>query len=148
MIKQQLLDFCYAHIDGRMNALRAEIEQLRQSAATETKSSAGDKYETGRAMIQIEIETLNRQLSEAMKARQALESVQLETGSSVVQTGSCVQTSEGEYFIAISAGQAEIAGRKIFTVSPATPLAKAMLGLRVGQTFVLNKKQQTIKAIW
>ena len=43
------------------------MANAQESANAEEKSSAGDKYETGRAMMQIERDKAAQQLNESMK---------------------------------------------------------------------------------
>ena len=57
-IKEQLYEFCRAYIDGRTIRINESIKSIQESLSSETKSSAGDKHETGRAMLQLEREKL------------------------------------------------------------------------------------------
>ena len=57
-VKQELYQLLLSRLDQDITALEQDVRDLQLSANEETKSSAGDKYETGRAMIQIEIEQL------------------------------------------------------------------------------------------
>ena len=61
-IKQTLYNFCVTYINQRMATAQQAIHTAQASANEETKSSAGDKYETGRAMMQLEIEKIVRSL--------------------------------------------------------------------------------------
>ena len=49
--KEQVLQHCQEMIDGQIAELSNEIAKVEESAANETKSSMGDKYETGREMM-------------------------------------------------------------------------------------------------
>ena len=55
-IQQACLDYC----DVLINRAQKEFQFITESANNETKSSAGDKHETGRAMAQIEQEKAAR----------------------------------------------------------------------------------------
>jgi len=61
-IKTQLLELCNQSLDTRLQNVLAVIEDIKQSLQSETKSSAGDKHETGRAMLQLEREKAGHQL--------------------------------------------------------------------------------------
>ena len=50
-------------IESRLKTIEKAIFELQQSLDSETKSSAGDKHETGRAMLQIELEKNNNKLN-------------------------------------------------------------------------------------
>jgi len=63
-IKQQLFNKCLDAIDSRFQTIQNTISEIQESLTSETKSSAGDKHETGRAMLQLEREKAGNQLSE------------------------------------------------------------------------------------
>jgi len=75
--KQKLFDFCEEFINERIDRIESYIREIEGALASETKSSAGDKHETGRAMIQLEREKLGQQLSEAEKMKSILTRIQI-----------------------------------------------------------------------
>ena len=52
----------------------------QEAANEEGKSSVGDKYETGRAMMQIERDKAAQQLDEALKLKNIIDQISIETG--------------------------------------------------------------------
>jgi transcription elongation GreA/GreB family factor len=145
--KEALFQYCLEYVQQRIGRIRAEIEQVQTSANEETKSSAGDKYETGRAMAQSEIERNLIQLKEAEKLNSTLQSLPYTIASEHVKAGSLVTTSKGAFFIAISLGQITIQDKKYFVVSADSPIGKLLLGRKKGDSFTWNGSEQTIKAI-
>ena len=129
------------YVDERIKAAQEAIQVAQQSANEETKSSAGDKYETGRAMAQLEIEKNGVQLAEALRLKQTLEQIQPDLETKTVRVGSLVITSQGNFYIAISAGQFIIDDKVYFVISPASPIGQKLLGLHVEQGFSFNKKE-------
>ena len=77
---------------------------VNSSANEETKSSAGDKYETTREMIQQEIEKHSSSLAEAVKQKQFLQQITTGKRYEKIQPGSLVITDKNNFYIAISAG--------------------------------------------
>jgi len=59
-IKEQLLRFCWHALDQRMSRLKKRSLGLQEPLCAETKSSVGNKHETGRAMVQLKMEHFNR----------------------------------------------------------------------------------------
>ena len=57
-IKEKLYIACEAYVDERIKRIEAAMAGLESDLENETKSSAGDKYETGREMINLEINKL------------------------------------------------------------------------------------------
>ena len=61
-LKETLLSKCHEFIDERHQRIQRTIDEIKVSLQSETKSSAGDKHETGRAMLQLEREKAGQQL--------------------------------------------------------------------------------------
>ena len=62
----------------------------QEAANDDTKSTAGDKHETGRAMMHLEREKGEMQLIEAEKLKSFLDRVDISKTYQTVQTGSLV----------------------------------------------------------
>jgi len=146
-IKQQLYDLCVACVKNRMQAAEDAFRAAEQASNDDTKSSAGDKYETGRAMMQQEKDRNNIQLNEAAKLMVALNLIGTKSTSAVVETGSLVITDNGSFYLAISAGTLQVDGINYFAVSPASPIGMKLKGLKTGDRFELNGKRYTIENI-
>jgi len=143
-IKEQLLKACHDWLDLRFDHIEAVLKEIKDSLEAETKSSAGDKHETGRAMLQIERENAGRQLAEAEKVRNTLGKVDVAHASERAHLGSLVCTSEGDYYLAISAGALEIDGKQYFAVAPKSPIGALLLGKEAGEVFTFNDKAYKI----
>lgn len=122
------------------------ISQTRASN-TETKSSMGDKYETGREMVQQEINNLQRQLSEAFQQQESVKRLS-DNQNQTADFGALVETDKGYFYISTSAGELKFGEKKIITISPESPLAKAMHGKKSGEDFIVNNLKQTILKVW
>jgi transcription elongation GreA/GreB family factor len=146
-IKQQLHQLCLSKIDHQIKTLQEAIDSARASANEETKSSAGDKYETGRAMMQLEIEKNLTQLQEAVKVKNALQRIKTDGLSTIAQTGSLLITSEGNFYISISAGAFTIKQKVYQTLSPSSPLGSKLIGLKVGDTLLFQSKKFFVEKI-
>jgi transcription elongation GreA/GreB family factor len=145
--KESLFQHCLGYVQERMGRIQAEIHQAQNSANEETKSTAGDKYETGRAMAQLEIERNLIQLKEAEKLNSILHALPYTIASEHVKAGSLVTTSKGIFFIAISLGQVAIQDKKYFVVSTDSPIGKLLLGRKKGDSFHWNGFEHTVQAI-
>lgn len=147
VLKSYLHAKCVAYIERRIDTARKAIEEAQDAANDETKSSAGDKYETGRAMMQLEIEKNSTQLNESIKQKQALLEINPGFEYDTVQRGAVVITDQLNFFIAISAGQFDVEGKSYQTISQASPIGSAMMGLKKGDTFQWNKKEYQIRNV-
>ena len=146
MNKPELLELIKQKISEKIQKLEQLIAETRASN-NDTKSSMGDKYETSREMLQQEINNLQLQLNEQLKSQQILKNIQ-PISHKTVSLGSLVETDKGKFFIAISLGEILFNQEKIFVISAESPLAKAMNGKKVGETFIVNNLTQIIKNIW
>ena len=62
-IKQQLHLKCQELLQDRLRVLEKSMNDIYNNLESETKSTAGDKHETGRAMLHLEREKLGHQLA-------------------------------------------------------------------------------------
>ncbi len=76
-LKQLLFNQLSNIIESKLATLNKAILLAKESRDSDTKSSAGDKYETGRAMMHIEIEKNEVQLSKTLKLKKELSEIDL-----------------------------------------------------------------------
>lgn len=146
MNKGEILSIIKTKISEKVQNFENLIAEMRASS-NDTKSSMGDKYETGREMLQQEINNLQRQLNETLNQQSIIQKINAEP-SSKVQNGALVKTNKGLFYIAASLGEIVSEDQKIMTVSVESPLVKAMFGKEVEETFTINNIHQTIENIW
>jgi transcription elongation GreA/GreB family factor len=148
-LRQKLFSACLDYVNTRIDTSKQAMADAQESANAEEKSSAGDKYETGRAMMQIERDKTAQQLNEAMKLKQVLDQINnTEVRQSVVSLGSVVITSSSPHFyVAISAGKIQVDGVEYIALAPQSPIGKALLNLKVNDKFMYNNKSCTIVEI-
>ena len=120
----------------------------QESSNTETKSSAGDKYETGRAMAQQERDRHAMQLHEAQLLLAALQKINPDLPSDNVRIGALVSTTLGLFYLGVGAGKLTTSGGEDFVaVSPAAPILMALSGKQAGEEVVFNGKKVQVLAI-
>ncbi|MFT4666486.1 MAG: transcription elongation GreA/GreB family factor [Polaribacter sp.] len=147
-IKESLIEQCTEYIQERMDIAEKMMDSAQESANDDTKSSAGDKFETGRAMMSIERDNHAQQLSKAIFIKSQLDQINADSIYDKVTFGAVVKTSLGNYFIAIAAGRIKVEEEKFFAISPQAPLAKEMLQKSVGETLVFNDSEIKILDIF
>ncbi len=123
------------------------LEDLNEGLSNDTKSSAGDKYETSRAMSQQEIDKIMVQIQEIKRQLALIPSLEALSDSTTIQNGSFVSTSMGDFFIGLPIGQLHLAGTTVFCVSATSPLAQQLLGLTVGSSFNMQQQSHLVKTI-
>lgn len=123
------------------------METAQAAANAEEKSSAGDKYETTRAMMQIERDKAAEQMEEGLKLKRMAESIKPQINNSKIGLGSIIMTDSVHFYIAISAGKVDVEGQTFLTVSAQAPIALTLLKLNPGDSFIFNKEKLCIKDI-
>lgn len=147
MDKQQLHNTCVETIDKRIADIQADINATHESMRSETKSSAGDKYETSREMMQQEMDKQNAAKLELMKQKDALLRIGVSKATDTIQLGSLVQTNSGHFYIAAAVGKVVIGADTCFVISPDSPIGAKLLGLSKGDKLLFNGKDYLVKEI-
>lgn len=146
-IKQQLFGACQEYLRQRIDAAQQAIDAAQHAANDETKSSSGDKYETGRAMMQLEVEKNALQLAESLKLKHMLDQIRIGHVSPTVQAGSLVVTDREVFFIAISLGRVKAGNKNYLVISPASPLGQQLMGLEPGGRATFNGQTYVVQEI-
>ena len=146
-LKEKLHKKCEAFINARLLTVQNAINEIQKSLLTETKSSAGDKHETGRAMLQLEREKAGQQLMEIQKIKEILSRIDTKKKSAVICLGSIIYTPNAIYFLAISAGKIKLEGELFYAISTGTPIGKLLLSKRVGENIMFRNQNIKIEKI-
>jgi len=147
-LKQKLLALCIDIVDYRINSATAAMQIAQDAANQETKSSAGDKYETGRAMMQMERDQAAMQLDDALKLKRTLKQINANEHHTIVSLGSIVITKSFNAFVAVGPGKLDVDGKVYFIVTPMSPLGKTLAGLEAGAEFTFNNKPNVVLEIF
>lgn len=147
-LKQQLKQFAEQQLQQRIAVIREKMEAAQQSANSEEKSSAGDKYETSRAMNHLEKEMHGKQLAENLKELSLLYEINVNNVYDKVAAGTVVQCDTVCFFIAAGLGKHTIDNTTVIFLSPHAPLAAQLRQKQVGEEWVFNKQPLTIQAIF
>lgn len=147
-LKAHLYQFCTQYITTRISGIQQAITAAQQASADDTKSSAGDKYETTREMMQQETNRNTAQLAEAMKIKAALNQIKPDAQPlPKAAPGSLVFTTEGNFYIAVGAGSCVIDHITYHTISAASPIGLQLQKRLAGDVFEFNKKTYCITDI-
>ena len=146
--KSTLKQFGLHLIAGRIAAARQAADQAQQAANQEEKSSAGDKYETGRAMGHLQKEMHTRQQAEHEREHAALLRVPTDAFCTPPLPGAFIQCTDIAFFIGAGLGKQSVNGQTILFLSPAAPLAKTLLDKKTGDEFTFNGRTLRIEDLF
>lgn len=123
------------------------MKDAQEAANQEEKSSAGDKYETTRAMMQIEKDKNAKQLEETIKLKKALSQINPNSSSDHVVLGSLVITDKGNFYISISVGKLKLDHIEYIAIAPTSPLGAAFMNRKVSESATFNGQVYKISKV-
>ena len=135
-------------IEERIKVAKLAIEQAQEAANQEEKSSAGDKYETGRAMSHLQKDMHARQLAENLKELSSLHAIPTDTLYNDVVPGAVIQAGPVCFFLSAGLGKLSIEGQIVIYLSPQAPLTRELLHKAAGDTFPFNRSEYLISQIF
>jgi hypothetical protein len=125
-------------VSRRMLQLNELLQDAFDATANESKSSAGDKHETSRAMAQLEQEKIGGQLIEMTKLHTILQRIEPTFVSESIQLGSLVETSSGWFYLSVGIGILNVSGTNLFCITPNAPVGKLLVGKKVKDSIEFN----------
>lgn len=146
-IKFALYNKCLEYVEEQISHIQEAINAAKESGNDETKSSAGDKHETGRSLMQLEQEKNAKQLNEVLMLKQALAKIDPQTSSHKIVPGSLILTDNGNFYISISAGKIIVNDKVYFAVSPVSPIALKFAGKEAGDEVGFNSSKYMINEV-
>lgn len=145
--KKAVYQRCCELVDKKIATVKEAMEAAQSAATSEEKSTAGDKYDTARAMSHLTRDMYAQQLDEALKLKKALSQIDPERKANEIENGSMVVTKTMTYFIAVSLGVIEVNNKKVAAISPVSPLGQKLLQAKAGDEIEFNKAKLLIDLV-
>ncbi|EEG43242.1 GreA/GreB family elongation factor [Flavobacteria bacterium MS024-3C] len=145
LIKTAVYHHCESYLRQKAKGYLSQDQSLLESLDSEGKSSAGDKHETGRAMIQLEREKLAQQRERNDQDIKTLDALKNKTTTVHIAPGALVNTSLASYFLAVPADAFSHNDKKIYCISPQSPIGQLLLGKKAGES--LSFRGNSIKVL-
>ncbi len=147
LLKRKVYDACSELVSERITSLQQSLKGFQDAANEETKSSAGDKYETGRAMMHLEKEKVAHALNEVLKQQKVLGQLIVSKAHDQAALGALIITDSGNFYLSASLGKLKVDDTDVFCLSPVAPLGNAFLGKKKGDHVTFKKMSYTIESI-
>jgi hypothetical protein len=145
--KKHIINACKSHLENKIHSLNTITKEVSESSNSESKSSAGDKHETSKAMMQLEIEKLGTQLKEAELQLAEFEKINFNKNFQSIEQGALVETNKGYFLIAGSIGKVAVDDKTVFVISSKSPLALKLMGSNQKDTVMFNDVSYLINSI-
>lgn len=146
--KKKLLQAAMAAVTVNISTAETAVASAKESKLNETKSSAGDKFETGRAMMQVEQEKAEMRLAQANQLMGILKNLNIEKDFSQAALGSLVTTDQHSYFLSIGIGKLMIDGKTFYAISELSPIGQLLIGKIEKDTIKFREQNITIQQIY
>ena len=146
-LKQKIYNHYLQVLNDKISALQLVLNDLKESGANETKSTAGDKHETALAMLQIEQANARGQLKEVLDKKILFEKIDPSLCTVAVVNGTLIKTDKGYLFLSVAAGKAIVDGNAVIALSPQSPLGAKLMGLKANDVAEVNNVRYSIESI-
>lgn len=146
--KQKLLQKCKYLVQYKLEDTQRMIDEIRVASADDTKSTAGDKHETGRAMSHLEIEKLQSVMASLSGQAQTLENINPSRLTNQLELGAIVETSGGVFFLSAPLGRLELDGQEVWAIGMHAPLIKTLEQALKSGDGVFNGKTYRIARVY
>jgi hypothetical protein len=146
-MKETILTYVKTYLDQRMQTSLDAMNAAQESANGESKSSAGDKYETSRAMGQLDRDMHARMYQQTREERKLVERIDESLIYKKGALGALIKTSMGDFFLSVSIGNIKIDEKAIMIISPQSPIGALLMGKMVGDSFNFREKISLIESI-
>lgn len=148
MTRSQVFDALKSQLTAAVNEGECHLSSLQDALASESKSTAGDKHETGRAMIHQEMRQVNGTLERSRSALQELTRMQSSSEPPLrVASGVLVETNGPWVLVGLPFGKMNVEGTLVLGVSSEAPLAKSWSGSELGDEVRVGPNTFLIKAL-
>ena len=146
-LKQLIYSAFNEQLSSKISIAELALVSAKLARNNETKSSAGDKYETGRELMQFEIDKQNIQLNQLKLLHAEFSKINLEKKNTQATFGSLVLTNQGNYFLSVSLGKVVLNSKSYYAISLVSPLGKSLLAKSVGDSFFFQEKEFRLLSI-
>jgi len=147
-LKAKVYETAISKVKEKMQMLREERNAINEGILEDNKSSAGDKFETGRETMTQDLNTVEKQLKQAKLEFDELCRLQSIKGiSPTVQEGSLVKIGGDKFLISISMGQINVGEEKCFLLSENSPLGQSLIGKKENEEIQFRGKPMKIAEI-
>jgi hypothetical protein len=146
-LKAALYESCASYLKKRLDVIEHRLNELNDSLEAETKSSVGDKYETGRAMLHLEKDKQMQQLAVLLTHKKQLHAIDPTTEYTIVEQGALIQTNQGVFYLSIPAGKLKVEGNTYFAITLASPIGQLLFQKKAGDAFEFRGRSYLLEAI-
>jgi transcription elongation GreA/GreB family factor len=145
--KKQILNTIIEIIDNQIESIKIALAAAKESRDNETKCSVGDKYETSRTLMQLEVEKNRVLLNQTLNKKNKLSQISTNKKHDCVGFGSMVNTDNEKYFISFALRKIEVNNEQYYCISLNSPIGSLLKNKKAGDEINIQGKKITILEI-
>lgn len=145
--KGKLINHLRSTIENQLDLLGNELQSIADEMSKETKSSAGDKFETSREMMNQERGRLEERLAHLKQQLIIISQFKTDHSSGEIQNGSLVRTENFYFLFGLAFGKLIMDNFSIMVLSLTSPIGKKFLEKKVGDRVEFNNTIYTVQSI-
>ena len=123
--KSDVLDELINQLTEKSFELKDSLSSAIESRNSETKSSAGDKFETSREMAQVEISKIEKEI---VKTQQLITDLTSKASQFII-------TDKGAFLISIPFGKLMVNSSEVFCISNSAPITNLLVNTEISASF-------------
>jgi transcription elongation GreA/GreB family factor len=147
MNKSKIHAACMHKQQTKLDELQNAINKVQESIVGEDNSTAGNKFETARAMGQEELDRLNQTTNIAIREMTLLGNISPDKPCDSAQLGALITTDKRMLYLCVGLGKIEIGTDTVFATSTSSPIGKQLMGLEKGAELIFGGKKEKIVAV-
>ena len=136
-----------AELQNQLEQLQSELLSISEEISQETKSSAGDKYETSREMMQQSRDRVSSRIHHLQLQNSTLLAMKNAEKSTEIGFGSLVESDKGHFLFGVALGKIQFMENSIMVLSLNSPLGKVFVHHKVGDELQFRTTNYLIKSI-
>jgi len=151
--RQRVIQACIAHQQKIAAVAKQEMDSAQQQS--NEYGANVDRYDSYRTKMMRTRDMYAKQLSNANSSLRVLHELQRQASPTLADHGAIVETDKQWFFLSIGAGKFVVPDKAsptgmhyCFAISAQTPIYMAMKGKSVGEKFIVNGIEHTIRAIY
>lgn len=147
MTRQEALTAIRTELQDNLKFAADHLHNLREGLGSSEGGAAGDTHETGRTILEEEIQQAEDAKARAEEAMNEFERSVANPPNDHVSMGNVVKTSMGTFFIGAALGKFESEAGELMAVSLESPMGHALLGAVPGDKVEFQGKEIEVETV-
>jgi hypothetical protein len=145
--KSELIHFLQSKLKGQLQEIEAETAAIENEIANETKSSAGDKFETSREMMNQSRDRLQENAAIIVKHLKSINAINSNKKIESVIPGALIITNFGSFLFGPSIGTISFQNQTLFCLSITSPIGVSFANKIKGEQVEFRGRSYQIQKI-